>query len=162
MSDRALQSLMWIVDADVTDGLRLSCAEAALLRDFLTVAKDRRITIQPERNCYYRFDEYNDHEGETWSFFIPVRNNKTLVSSLKKLLKAAESIGDDNGFSISDEILTEAEVDTLVKYGDCGYMDRYNKLTGVLDLSALEAAESSEEFVDLLYKGGIQDMMQET
>jgi len=54
------------------------------------------------------------------------------------------------------ETCKESEVDILVKHcwGQGGYMDRHNKLTGTLKFPG-----DKEETLEALYKGGICDMM---
>jgi hypothetical protein len=96
--------------------------------------------------------EENDWEGETWSFWIPVKGNEDEIERLTTLLKDF----DDNGYSMGDTA-TASEINVLIKHSkdECSYMERHNKLEGLLRLPDKPGAE----IVESLYKGGVCDMM---
>jgi len=104
---------------------------------------------------YRQFKEYNDHEGEEWCFYIPVSGNETTLIELEKLLMK-HGYEDQYSMQLKD-MLTEAEVDTLVRFGGQGYMNNHNKLEGLIDIKRLEKALDEEE--DPLYKGGIKEFI---
>ena len=106
---------------------------------------------------YVRFTEENDHEGETWNFYIPVEGNEEAIEKLRELLEPAEF------YDLSEETFPEFEIDILVKHTaeDNGYNPAHNLLGGKLDLSGCEANldEESDDFDDPFYKGGICGFM---
>ena len=112
---------------------------------------------------FYRFDEVNDNEGESWSFFIPVYGNQHNVQVLADRLKKASLDQDydeeEIPYSFGEEHLTYDEVDALVKHGDHGYMPRYTKLSGLLNLNLVFEAKTYEDLINVLYKGKIAKLM---
>lgn len=94
---------------------------------------------------FTRLTEENDWEGETWHFYIPTQGNE------ENLAKLAALVATDGRFDVEEQQFTEAEIDTLIAYGDdTDYLHAHNKLSGTL-------AEVSD--VDTLYKGGITDYL---
>jgi len=110
---------------------------------------------------FYEFKEMNDWEGETWSFYIPEKGNKRAM----KLLK--EAVEKEDNYSVREELLKTTEVKTLVKLEDdeCGYMDRHTILKGKVNKDEVAEAIQQDKNADshavfeLLYKGGIRDVM---
>lgn len=100
---------------------------------------------------FVKFIEINDHEGETWRFYLQVDGNEKALEELKKRI-AAEIKYDE--YTLTDERLTESDVDVLVRHSDCGYMDYENKVTGTLVLPY----EKGVTIDEVLYKGGIRDL----
>lgn len=93
---------------------------------------------------YYRaFTEYNEHEGETWTFYIPVENNEIEIEELQNLCE------NDRRYEVGDEY-TENEVDILVRHARGDYMSDRQKLKGRL---------TAPKNIDHLYKGGIRYYM---
>ncbi len=105
---------------------------------------------------YFRFTEHNDNEGETWHFFIPVKDNKETIKNLKTFLEGLS----ENEYEISDKLLEYTEVEVLCKNTDSGYMDFNNQLFGKLILPKLEMHKNGYIEDDPLYKGGIQNFME--
>jgi hypothetical protein len=92
---------------------------------------------------YIRFSEHNDHEGETWHFYIPIKGNE------KDIAKVRELIADVDAYRLDRE-LTEAQVDTLVEFdNESGYMARHNKAAGFNKLPKSVDWEDDDPF----YKG---------
>jgi len=91
---------------------------------------------------YIKYTEFNDWEGETWHFYIPIKGNEEAVTDLR-------GICDGECYCVADELIPEEEVDVLVKHSAVGYMRKHNKLSGKLT--------PTED----LYKGGIVKMMEE-
>lgn len=108
------------------------------------------------KQCYVELIEHNDWEGETWSFWIPLDGNEEAVAKLRALLVAG---GDDyvDMFEFGSEMVDAKELDFLRKRtkGDTGYMGRHHKLRGRLEIPDKPATE----VLDMLYKGGIYDLM---
>lgn len=73
---------------------------------------------------FVKFTEYNDHEGETWNFWLQLDGNEVELSKLQSCL-----ISSDN-YQLSAVPVDESEVDILVKHTDSGYMYYDNKVTG--------------------------------
>lgn len=105
-------------------------------------------------NEFVRFQESNDHEGETWNFWLQVDGNEAELDKLAAALKAWEEWA-DSGCEYQlflEEPVTESEVDILIKHSRSGYMRFENKVTGTLKVP--EDLPDEDQF-DGLYKGGI-------
>ena len=109
---------------------------------------------------YRRFIETNDHEGETWNFWLQFDGNMTALAVLNDKLDALNSeLGayDDPQFVLEDDQLEEHEVDLLIRFGESGYMSQHNKVDGSLRLPKDFTSMDDEAVTDRLYKGGIRD-----
>lgn len=104
-------------------------------------------------STYISLIEQNEHEGETWRFWIRVEGNE---EALNKLGVSLEYFGLDDLYML-DETLPEAEVDALVKNTMSGYMAFESKLDGKLTVS--DDLAGFEALSDALYKGGISDLI---
>ncbi|MDN5917946.1 MAG: hypothetical protein L0I76_23100 [Pseudonocardia sp.] len=96
--------------------------------------------------------ETNDHEGETWTWFLQLDGNEAEIDKLARLLRDAEE-GDDE-FSYSLELSTrepEPIVDKIVAHAHTGYYASHNKVTG-----SFACPDDLGEYADELYKGGIR------
>lgn len=99
-------------------------------------------------NTYVRLTEENEWEGETWHAYLPINGNEGALTALRELIDAAD---DDLGFSLSEETLTEHEVDALVRHGgDTTYLAAHTKLAGRM---------GPVDDLEKLYKGQIADFM---
>ncbi len=114
---------------------------------------------QPLR--FVRFDETNDHEGETWTFWLQVDGNENQLDKLWNLLIDAAKNPDDEdeededfAYDLSDrseETLAEEHVDVLVKHAaGVGYMAAHTKVVG-----KFTCPDSLGDGADDLYKGKI-------
>lgn len=115
------------------------------------------ITAVPEEsgNVYMQLAEVNEHEGETWYFYIPVQGNEVALEQLRAKFTEWDS-GDDPEFYLAEELFTETEVDILVKHGDEGYMAYHNKLAGILPEDVVQGLQEDD---GKLYKGNISRLM---
>lgn len=117
---------------------------------------------------YVTLIEHNEHEGETWRFYIPWEGNEDAIGDLETALSVftvawqSGSDADPPPFELVLDPLDATEVDTLVKSSDIGYMHDHNMLEGrlVLDAGHLEALAEGDP--DPLYKGRIRDHMKAT
>jgi len=110
---------------------------------------------------FVRFDETNDNEGETWTFWLQVNGNEDQLDKLWNLLIDANKNPDDEdekyeefAYDLSDrneETLPEHDVDVLVKHaaGE-GYMAAHHKVVG-----KFMCPDSLGDGADDLYKGKI-------
>lgn len=105
---------------------------------------------------FVKLSETNDHEGETWHFYIPVEGNEEGIEELRVTLA---HFADEDQYSLDLTPLPEYEVDILVKHSDCGYMHDHNKLEGVLTLPSDFAERMDDDDEDPLYKGEIKAYM---
>lgn len=106
---------------------------------------------------YAKFTENNDHEGESWRFWIPIEGNEDALQRLRSALDAADS---DEEFELDLTPAPEVEVDALVKHTGFGWTAYDSKLEGVLTLPDDVMAEIENGAADEhLYKGGIKDLM---
>lgn len=102
---------------------------------------------------YLRLTEHNDWEGETWDFFIQVDDNEEAIKVLREKITQSED------FVLGTDEMTDIEVDILVEKGnnESGYMARFNKVPGILDLDKIKEITFDPELGAGLYKGGIKD-----
>lgn len=103
---------------------------------------------------FIRFEETNEHEGETWSWWLQVDGNDKEIAKLTILLDQVEQ---DLGYELDYSVYLEDEepedvVDKLVEYADEGYGLSHNKVTG-----KFTCPDDLGEYADKLYKGGIND-----
>jgi hypothetical protein len=107
--------------------------------------------------------ENNDHEGETWTWWVQVNGNEGLLAILNDVFEDCRSESEYfEEYSLPEwpigETLTEPEVDLLVRWSDVGYYPAHNKVTGELILpTVFDEATDPFDKVEDLYKGGIDD-----
>lgn len=106
---------------------------------------------------YIKFTEYNDWEGETWHFYIPLISDLLpKIEQIKAILALPDfkkmSVGE---FQLKEGPISEKKVMAIVKdqHDDCGYMWRHNLVKDInlpekIDLTDTEALR------DIFYKGG--------
>lgn len=122
-----------------------------------------------EQTLYVQFSESNAWEGETWHRYIPVAGNEQAIERLRQIISASapkdfeedEDAEGEDGFSLSAETLTEAQVDTLVEYANddnTSYSNAHAKLDGTLDLDGSLNVGAIITMHDL-YKLEIQNRM---
>lgn len=107
-----------------------------------------------DAKLFARYTENNEHEGETWVFWLQYDGNEDALSALDDLI--AEAVGDSEPEEYEldlDTLIPEWEVDTLVKHGGQGYMDYHHKVTGKLTLPS-----DLGEYLEDLYKGGVKKL----
>lgn len=116
----------------------------------------------PKEALYAVFSERNDHEGETWYFYIPFEGNEAAITSLENMLACSPS-KELKKYFLKKGMIAESVVDVLcARESKTHYMDGNNKLKGLLELSSLAAivdADTWDILDDKLYKGGIRDLM---
>ncbi|WP_405490415.1 hypothetical protein [Nocardia sp. NBC_00511] len=115
---------------------------------------------------YRRFIETNDHEGETWNFWLQVDGNMTALDILGDRLDKLGHLM-DWPFTLTAEQEEEQEVDLLVRFAESGYMAQHNKVNGSLslpkiftstDFTGLDYGDVTDQVTDVLYKGGIKKL----
>ena len=114
---------------------------------------------------YRRFVETNEHEGETWTFWLQADGNADALAILGNHLDGLyEDFGewDECPFVLEDDQLEGHEVDLLALCSDSGYMNQHNKIEGVLRLPANFADLDFEAVSKCLYKGGIKGYFVDT
>lgn len=115
-----------------------------------------------QKRKFVKFTERNDNEGETWFFFLPVNNDEEHAHY--KVFSKAIELDEEETYSIElENLVSENEVDILVKHSPEGYMDTFNKIEGRMKQTEfkdicerLSNEDSFEEAMDELYKGGIK------
>jgi hypothetical protein len=107
---------------------------------------------------YATFTENNQWEGETWRFHIPIEGNEQSLNRLLAALTSGVGPAQPASYRLSLEPVDEATVDDRVALGGGDYMHEDNKLSGrlVLPDDLLGAIVND----DLLYKGGVKDLME--
>lgn len=111
---------------------------------------------------FVRFHEVNDHEGESWNYWLQVEGNEGELNELYKLLAyIEEEQGYESWFSLKiTEIEPEWVVDKLVEYAEDGYNMSHNKVLGKFTCPQVlcydeEPIDLEEQVDNLFYKGGI-------
>lgn len=102
--------------------------------------------------CFVRFVETNDHEGETWNFWLQMNGNEEALDGLVGYLEDHED--DEDVFVLADDELSDSEVDLLVRFASGDYMPSHSKVVGRLVLPDGFEGKTPN---DLFYKGGITD-----
>lgn len=77
---------------------------------------------------FIKFTENNDHEGETWYFWLQWDGNEAQLKELQSWLGTFDDGGE--WYDLDMELVDERDVDALVKHGGQGYMNYHNKVTG--------------------------------
>lgn len=106
---------------------------------------------------FAKFTENNDHEGETWHFWLQLGGQNTReFKRLEALLDELDPNGEQ--YSLDMTPVDESEVDILVKHSEQGYMLQHNKVTGnfVCPTIIIDSDDAIEELDQELYKGGIE------
>lgn len=107
---------------------------------------------------FIKFEENNDHEGETWFFWLQVDGNREELSKLAELLDEA----DTEWYTLYWDEWDEDFVDFGVEEGGWGYMNYHNKVIGQFTCpTELEDGYSLSEMCnEWFYKGSIRDHFQ--
>lgn len=101
---------------------------------------------------YRKITEHCGWEGETWHTFILERGNEEFLQDLKNAIdKYPDLKGGDNYIELHNNQVAEADIDVLLKHGDSGYFDQFNKFEGTIDSSKIDDS-SGEAFVESFYK----------
>lgn len=111
---------------------------------------------------YAKFVEDNDHEGESWTFWLQIDGNEGALDVLVAVLEQyEEQVEHDSEYQlVTDVKLSDHDVDVLVDHGGGdGYMANHTKVTGVLTVpdGLLERTEYGPS-LDRLYKGGVKNL----
>lgn len=102
---------------------------------------------------FIRLHEYNDHEGESWNWWLQVDGNENELDKLAGLVVSIEYVDVwEPPYSLSGPAEPEAVVDKLVEYAESGYYSAHNKVTGKFTCPHDLGPDG-----ELLYKGGIKD-----
>jgi hypothetical protein len=108
---------------------------------------------------FVQFTEFNDHEGETWHFWLQLDGNEHELDKFRHLLTETayglhEEVLEDLGYVLTKNVEPESVIDLLVRYGadEAGrYMAQHHKITGVFTCP-VSLGENAEH----LYKGRIR------
>lgn len=97
--------------------------------------------------------EHNQHEGESWCFWIQLDGNEEAIENLIKLI---EEEGLEDEYEFTGVTAYEFDVDVVVNLGNFGYgyMSQHHKIAGIL-----EFPEGFE--VDNIYKGNLDEFIKE-
>ncbi|WP_063042252.1 MULTISPECIES: hypothetical protein [Nocardia] len=106
---------------------------------------------------FRRLIENNDHEGETWNWWLQVDGSEEELARLEELMAKFDS----EFFTLTDDIENREVVDLLVRYSALAYYADHNLVLGVLTLPDLSRYERADDVTDLLYKGRIADYYKE-
>lgn len=104
-------------------------------------------------SIYRQFEETNEHEGATWSWWLSAAGNETALDRLDNFLCGYFDDDNEVPYAFTGDELTGDQVALLVRYSDENYYPNHNRIDGVLTLPEVLDAD----FVKKLYKGGIND-----
>lgn len=109
---------------------------------------------------FVKFTEHNDHEGESWNFWLQLDGNEAQLKELQAWLGTFDNDGEQ--YEIDMTPVDEFEVDVLVKYSEEGYMDEQNKVVGTFKCPEVKYKDQEPDLVegwdwlnDNFYKGDI-------
>lgn len=108
---------------------------------------------EPTGMQFIALTEANEHEGETWRYWLQLTGNEDAIEQLRAAIAGAN---EEETYDLDpvDLAVPESEVDVLVKHSMCGYTTLENKVAGVLTLP--------DDFdTDVLYKGGVGSLYTE-
>jgi hypothetical protein len=111
---------------------------------------------------FIKWEETNDHEGETWFFWLQVDGNED------ELLKLSALVDDYQGESywLHSRQWEKHYVDFAVEEGGWGYMNTHTKVTGVFTCPDYETSSDGLDFDDWMddkfYKGRIENYFKES
>lgn len=121
---------------------------------------------------FLKLTEENEHEGETWRFWLQVDGNEDELVRLRGAIDAVAQLYDDGepGCPFVLDALSkakdEAYVDVLIEQADeeeGGYMASDHKITGTLAVPSWPAPADYDNRIEQdLYKGGIRDLFRES
>lgn len=108
---------------------------------------------------FVRFKEYNDHEGERWSWWLQVDGNTEELLKFEAMLDVLKDASEfDLDYTLyPEEIEPEEVVDKLVEYAEHNYYPVHNKVPGTFTCPP-DLGEDAYH----LYKGGIVYYFKET
>lgn len=110
------------------------------------------VTEPASQLMFVRFHEYNDHEGESWDWWLQLTGNEEALAFLGGMLNEINAENDDPWLSLHlEDLEPEGSVDKLVEYAENGYFSAHNKVIGVLTVP-----DDLDD--DTLYKGGIRGL----
>lgn len=107
---------------------------------------------------FVEFIEDNQHEGETWRFWLQLTGNLAELRRLERAIaevSVAHGGGCDYELNLDDPI-SEQDVDIIVAHAQTGYMKSETKVVGRLKLpdDLIEQTDYGPT-LDSLYKGEI-------
>lgn len=111
----------------------------------------------PEKT-FVKFQEYNDHEGETWYFIAP--KDMPGVSEVISIIQKYKKLDQDEINAYDWEEITQEEANLLIKQkGSCNYFDEFNKVTGIVPpnkvypkLKNFAEIKTLEDIFEYMYK----------
>lgn len=101
---------------------------------------------------FVRFSEYNDHEGESWDWWLQLTGNEEEISKLAALLDEIDNDDDPWHVLHMDDAEPESVVDKLAQYAGDGYYAAHNKVVG-----SFTCPPDLGEDAEALYKGAVRD-----
>ncbi|MFC9874839.1 hypothetical protein [Nocardia salmonicida] len=112
-----------------------------------------RAIVEPAATrTFARYTETNDHEGETWTFWLQREGNEEPLRWLADFLANAnaEELDPEHELFL-DDVLPEEHVDVLAKWGGEAYFPLHNKVIG--SMSIPEKFSPGD-----LYKGDVAEL----
>lgn len=113
---------------------------------------DFNTNIEEPTRQFVRYTERNDHEGETWTFWLQSDGNEKPLRWLADFLTDvnAEELDPEHELFL-DDVLPEDHVDVLARWGGEAYMPLHNKVIGTMTIPEKFAPGD-------LYKGDVAEL----
>jgi hypothetical protein len=108
---------------------------------------------------FVKFTEHNDHEGESWCFWLQKDDNDNELAKLQKLLGEYDTYEETYKLQNMGAV-DEHDVDVLVKHSGEGYMSYHNKVSGKFTCPQPTEEEKKDGYGwlnDTFYKGEIRE-----
>lgn len=102
------------------------------------------------------FSEHNEHEAETWNFYIDKEGNEEAIKRMQAKLAKHKLL---DRYEFGDDIPLR-EVKILVKHSRSGYTRFERHLPGRLNLGDDFDEWDEEQLDDCLYKCGIEGFIE--
>lgn len=102
---------------------------------------------------YAQLLEHNQHEGETWCYWLQMDGNEVAIDTLVDLIEEEEL---EDEYEFTGIIAYDFEVEVLLRLGNFGYgyMSQHHKFEGKLEFP-------NGFQVNDIYKGRIEDFFKE-
>jgi cobyrinic acid a,c-diamide synthase len=109
---------------------------------------------------YLEFTEKNEHEGETWRYWLQVAGNEEELDKLREFVDSEQEKG-DFPYTLGEGTVPPDEVFALVKHTMCGYTYFENVCVGTFTMPEVVPFDPDNDGEpnddDPFYKGGIKD-----
>jgi len=124
---------------------------------------EKYIQENNNKDNYIKFEEYNDHEGERWYFYININENLEYIKLLSSFLNYIKKEEEQEIYYQLKGAINKNKINVLIEEDDAAsYMNKHNIINKAIPIKKLKKAIKQDlkewwyDNVDrLLYKGGL-------